>query len=105
MDYFEKIKKLFQVQELSEKRISQLEKEEKIDLQLKNNFKDCPDIVFEYLLALRKLNRKHAIDMYQSHILDYPKKAEDNLNNINIYFSYNHDTCYNLSQIIAKIEP
>ena len=79
MNPFERFFKIFRIQELGKQRIEQLHQEEKIDKLLINHYKECPDVVFHYLIKYRALNRKCSIELYNASVLDYLEKAEENM--------------------------
>jgi hypothetical protein len=76
MDYLQKIKKLFEFEEIANKRVDQLKQEEKVDERLIQCYNTCPDQVFAYVMNMRKLNRKHAYSIHETGILEYPEKME-----------------------------
>ena len=109
MNYFEKIRKLINVQELSQRRIDQLEKESKLDKTLVKAHKECPDLILRYLLKTRELNRKYAIDTYSTSVWDYPEKAENTLDMVdNLYTQYFSECpqkiCLHLPELLEKLE-
>ena len=79
MDYFEKVRKLLKIQDLSKRRIEQLEKERIFDEYLNESYKKCPSLVFQYLMKSRELNRKYSRETYIVSVFDYPEKVEKNL--------------------------
>lgn len=109
MDYFEKVKKLLSVQELSQRRLKQIEKEQKFDLCLKDSYMQCPTLVFQYLLKTRELNRKYAQETYSATVLEYPEKAEKNLSIIDkMYQKYSTECpkkiCQQLPELLKELE-
>ena len=79
MEYLEKLRKLFNVQELAQKRIGQLEREGVLDQKLKASYYACPDLTFLYIMKIRELNRQLAQETYTIPGVDYPEKAEKNM--------------------------
>lgn len=107
-DYISKIQKIFQTQELFQRRISQLKMEESIDQNLTTQYNKCPHEIFKFLMTMRKLNRKYSYEIYNSSIIDYPSKIEQNLNiSDKIYNFYDfrnpQNICENISQISNEI--
>jgi len=93
MDYF------FKLQNLSQKRLKQLEIESEFDKQLLQTYNNCPDITFKFVMSLRTLNRQFSSDIYSSSIFDYHDKIIKNIN-ITDSLYLTHPTCDNLSKLI-----
>lgn len=106
MEYFEKLRKLFNVQELAQKRIEQLQREREIDKKLKASYSSCPDLTFLYVMKLRDLNRQLAQETYTVPGVDYPEKAEKNMAIIDSVSPPldTPDLCQCLGTYISKIE-
>jgi hypothetical protein len=104
MDYFNKIQKLLSMQELSKRRLEQLELEVDMDKKLIKNYKKCPQITFNFVMAMRRLNRNYSSDVYDSSIFDYPDKIKNNLDIADsLYLEYfTNPTCENLSKFLEK---
>jgi hypothetical protein len=49
---------------LKQKRLSQLDKEEDIDIALLQNYTQCSNTIFEYLLKAREVNRNLTRELY-----------------------------------------
>ena len=61
-------------------RITQLKREEKIDIKLKDYcYTKCPDILSEYLLTHRLINRNYADKFQNSSFFNYPNLISENL--------------------------
>jgi hypothetical protein len=110
MDY---IKKLFNIQELGERRLEQLEKEQNLDKNLLTAYQHCPNLVFNYLMKTRELNRKFSREIYNSSIFEYSDKLSKNLDIIDsAYTKYRigHYTncpdkiCQQLPELIKEID-
>lgn len=103
------LKKLFNFQSLTEQRISQLKKEEKLDVVIEKSKTTCPDLTFQFLLKNRELNRKLSLDMYNTKLADYPTKVKTNLD-LGDEFLDQYMTecpqnfCKNLPAIIARLD-
>ena len=67
MSWFSYINKLTKCSEIRER---QLQKEKKIDENLKKC--DCDKIVKEYLLEYRELNRSMSDELYRTHLFEIP---------------------------------
>ena len=103
-DYITKIQKLFQTQELFQRRLSQLKMEESIDQNLTTQYNKCPHEIFKFLMNMRKLNRKYSSEIYNSSIFDYPSKIEQNLNIADkMYNFYDFNNPQNICENISKI--
>lgn len=94
---------------LTTKRIKQLETEKHLDFTLLQAYKHCPTTVLQYFLKSRELNRKYAIDIYNSSLLTYPEKIRNNLEIVDrLYAKYYTDCpyklCNNLKAFISEIE-
>jgi len=94
MDYFT---------QLAQRRTLQLRVEETTDSRLENTYKDCPETVLKFLLAIRKMNRIQSYELYNSGILEYNKVITNTLNqNDYLYNQYNltNPTCQNISNFL-----
>jgi hypothetical protein len=101
MEYFEQLKNMIKIRELSQRRLSQLKTEQRIDEELQN----CsPKLAFIYLTELRKLNRKLALETYNSSLLEYPQKVEKNLNIFEDIYSIDLKSCEKVQEIIEYIK-
>lgn len=97
MDYFEKFKNIVKIRQLSDKRINQIHKESEIDESLKKCFHKYPELIFSYLMDIRNLNRQLSLETYNSSLINYAEKVENNINTFNdIYASFMTDSCDNL---------
>jgi hypothetical protein len=97
MDYFT---------QLAQRRTLQLRLEETTDSRLENNYKDCPETVLKFLLAIRKMNRIQSYELYNSGILEYNKVITNTLNrNDYLYNQYNltNPTCQNISIFLDSL--
>lgn len=106
MDY---IKRIFNIQELGRRRLEQLDKEQNLDSCLKVAYKECPALVFQYVLKTRELNRKYSREIYSSTIFEYSDKAEKNLDIIDgMYAKYSIDCprkiCKQLPELLKELE-
>ena len=103
-DYITKIQKLFQTQELFQRRLSQLKMEESIDHNLTTQYNKCPHEIFIFLMNMRKLNRKYSSEIYNSSMFDYASKIEENLNIADkMYNFYDFNNPQNICENISKI--
>jgi len=102
MDYLKKFTKL------KERRISQLEKEQKIDNLISKSYQYCPTISLKFLLELKRKNREISKEIYNSNFSNYI----DNINNgLNIfddfYEKYYTESpeifCFNAKNIFEKL--
>lgn len=104
MEYIQTFKNMIKLKELGETRIKQLSFEENIDNHLTSCFSSHPQLVFSYLMSIRKLNRHLSLEAYNSHVLDYPSKLEHNLNTFD---SLHQDmlvgSCEHLDKVIRSI--
>lgn len=103
MNYF---KKLLNIQELSQRRVDQIEKEEKFDNCLKESYEHCPALVLQYLFKTREINRKYSKETYKASVFEYPDKAEKNLDIIDKMHSAecSGKICKQLSDILKDLE-
>jgi len=109
MSYFEKIRKLLNIQDLTTRRLEQLEKEQKFDRCLESAHKDCPVLIAQYLLKTREINRKYAKETYTTSVLEYPEKAAQNLDVIDkMYEKYTPECplkiCQQLPELLRDME-
>ena len=94
MDYF------FNFRQLAQRRTLQLRLEETTDSKLENTYKDCPETALKFLLTIRKINRIHSYELYNSGIIEYNTLITNTLNhNDYLYNQYNltNPTCQNIS--------
>jgi hypothetical protein len=108
MDYFTKLQKLFQTEELCKRRTFQIELENKLDINLKVNQHKCPEISFEFIMAMRKMNRQYSLEIYNSPMIDYAENVSKSLDKADeIYKMYDftkpEDTCKNIEKILKTI--
>jgi hypothetical protein len=108
MDYFTKLQKLFQTDELCKRRIAQIELENRIDTNLNINYHKCPEISFEFIMAMRQMNRRYSLGVYNSPMIDYPEKVAQGLDEAdkiyNMYdFTKPENTCENIEKILKSI--
>ena len=68
-------------------RRTQLEDEEKIDKMITNIKNTCPDLVIEYLLKYRELNRVLSDKLYHSDFYAYPDIFTSGVNIVNEEYS------------------
>jgi|688.fasta_scaffold1338514_2 hypothetical protein len=99
MEYF---KTIFDLENLTIKRLKQIEFEEKIDKMLIQTNKICPEATLNFIFYLRRINRILSTDIYRSSLLSYSDKAQQSINQINeIYDKYYNDCpkimCRNMS--------
>jgi len=50
-----------------------------MDKTLSDNYCNCPELIFSYVMKTRELNRKLSSQAYASNVLDYPEQAQKNL--------------------------
>lgn len=100
---FEKMFSIFHAQELAQRRIRQLIKENEIDSVLENNFEHCPKTVLKFFILLRKRNREQALDIYNSNFWEYFGKIEKQLNENDRVFNNNFD-CEKMFSFINEFE-
>lgn len=89
MEYYNKLKALFQLEDMAEMRLKQLENEHDIDQELKSCAKRCPDQVMQYLFNMRAINRWHAKKIHGKSFLDYPEhmtKAYNDVQSVQRHF-------------------
>lgn len=102
MSYFLKLT------DLKQRRLSQLQKEEKIDECLLQSYYNCPGLMFEYLLKSREINRKYAKDLYSSSFFSYPEKIDKNLSiidNLHSKYEINQWTiCSRIPELLKELE-
>lgn len=106
MDY---IKKLLNVQELGKRRLEQLEKERNLDNCLTEAYRQCPSLVFQYLMKTRDVNRKYAKETYSATVFEYPDKAIQNLDMVDkMYAKYSIDCprkiCSQLPELLKDLD-
>ena len=109
MNYFDKIRKLLNVQELGKRRLEQMEKEKKLDSYLQEANNECPDLVFQYLMKTREINRKYAKETYSATVFEYPDKAIQNLDMVDkMYSKYSIDCprkiCSQLPELLKELK-
>lgn len=99
MDYF------FNFRHLSTRRTLQLRLEETTDTLLETTYKECPETALKFLLAMRKINRIHSYELYNSGITEYNNVITNTLNrNDYLYNQYNltNPTCQNISNFVES---
>jgi hypothetical protein len=64
---------------LKERRLAQLKDEEKMDKLLQKSFSTCPNLVFQFLMTVREINRGNAERVYSSSFLNFPAEIEASL--------------------------
>ena len=108
MDYFTKLQKLFQTEELCKRRILQIDLENKLDINLRVNQHKCPEVSFEFIMAMRKMNRTYSLQIYNSPMIDYCENVSNSLDKADeVYkmydFSRPENTCENIAKILKTI--
>lgn len=96
MNYFTKI------YTLSERRLQQLEKEEKFDEILKQSSKICPDTINNFLLLSRTYNRILSKETYNLSMFTVFDKITDNLDKFDIFYEKYKSDCPN--QLCKNLE-
>lgn len=99
MDYFDK---LFGFKNITDKRINQIRSEKKLDYQLQQSYSKCPHLVFDYLMNIRRLNRKLFVVTYSTNILKFSEKTKKNMDiidSINSHIDFK-DVCGTLDKAI-----
>lgn len=102
MNYFTKI------YTLSERRLEQLEKEEKFDKILEESSKICPNTINKFLLQCRSYNRLLSKETYSLSIFNAFDKVSDNLDKFDVFYDkYKSDCpktlCKNLEKFIKEV--
>lgn len=102
------MQKLLHTHELCKRRASQLQLEEIMDLHLRVNYVKCPKLIFEFIMAMKKTNRKYSSEIYNASILEYAEKVEKSLDIVDkLYSQYDFktpkNTCENIAKILQKI--
>jgi hypothetical protein len=87
MNYFNK------VYTLSERRLQQLEKEEKFDEILKESSKICPNTINNFLLLSRRYNRILSKETYTLGVFTVFDKITDNLDKFDIFYEKYKSRC------------
>lgn len=82
MEYYKKLQKLLEFNQLANRRIEQLKVEEKVDERLKRCYTTCPRAVFNYTMIMRQKNRDHTNDLHKSSCIDYAEKMNNMLSEI-----------------------
>lgn len=82
MEYYKKLQKLLEFNQLANRRIEQLKVEEKVDEKLKRCYKTCPKGVFNYTMIMRQENRDHTNDLHKSSCIEYAEKLNNMLSEI-----------------------
>jgi hypothetical protein len=88
---------------LKERRLTQLEKESLIDSKLIEYYPECPNLVFEYLIKFREINRSHAKNLYNSSIFNSLDKYKIGMDVIDDIQTIDLDNvCTKLPDILEK---
>lgn len=106
---FEKVTTLFtSYSDLSKRRLNQLEREELMDVQIRNSMKDCPRTVILFMLHYRKLNRELSKNTYEASLLDTPEKAvlsvEKTEDILNRFENEQVSTCKKLRNLLRHLK-
>jgi hypothetical protein len=103
MDFFDKF---FGYKELSDKRINQIRMEKNIDYQLDKMYSSCPEIIFNYLTNIRRLNREMFVKTYSVSIFKFSEKTIENMDVMdNIYSQIDlKNVCETLPNAIREIK-
>lgn len=108
MDYYNKLKTMFEMESIAEKRNIQLKQEAIIDDTLKTCYKKCPEEIFKYTMNMRNMNRVNSDDMYKSGYIDYPEKmnkACNDVDRIQKFFEGNDDCNHICNTLLPLINP
>lgn len=77
MEYYNTIKALLKLEDLTYMRITQLKEEKEIDKMLVENQEQCPAQVIQYMINARAINRWHAEKIHNQSIINYPEHMEN----------------------------
>lgn len=98
------IERFFRLKELSQRRISQLNREEEIDLLLEKGFEICPKLVFRYIATTRAVNREKSKELYSACITEYLEKMCNSLETVEKQHSQINAKCpRELCKILSDI--
>jgi hypothetical protein len=97
-NFWELISSFGDITELTERRKRQLKKEAYVDKTLVKCRHHCPDMVNEYLMKSRELNRKLSSDLYNASMVEYADKSTEYLDTVSkTHENINDDyTCYKI---------
>lgn len=105
MEYFQKLGNFIKLNDLLGKKYKQLHFEDCKDRELEDSYKECPNLVFNFLIKERFIRREIAKNIYEKSIVEYPEQIMRHLDFVEkIYMNNREFNCSNLQSITENMQ-